>query len=154
VPASLLDTNVWLAAVFGTHPFHAAAQKRLSDAAPGTPVVFCRSTQQSFLRVVTTPALLAAYGARGMTNRDAWAALDALLALSQVVERDEPPGTAATWRQLSALDAASPKLWMDAYLAAFAICGGMRLVTLDRDFSRFVPQGLSLQLVGGSAQRR
>ena len=154
MPASLFDTNVWLAAVFGTHPFHAVAQKCLSDATPGTPAVFCRSTQQSFLRLITTPALLAAYGAQGMTNRDAWAALDALLALPQVVERDEPPGTAATWRQLSALDAASPKVWMDAYLAAFAICGGMRLVTLDRDFSRFVPQGLSLQLAEGSAQRR
>jgi predicted nucleic acid-binding protein len=84
-----------------------------------------------------------------MTNRDAWAALDALLALPQVVERDEPPGTAATWRQLAALDTASPKVWMDAYLAAFAICGGLRLVTLDSDFSRFVSQGLSLQFIEG-----
>lgn len=149
MPGSLFDTNVWLAAVFGTHPFHAMAQACLSDATPGAPAVFCRSTQQSFLRLVTTPTLLAAYGAQGMTNRDALTALDALLALPQVVERDEPPRTAATWRQLAALNTASPKVWMDAYLAAFAICGGLRLMTLDGDFSKFVPKGLSLQFIAG-----
>lgn len=147
MPGCLFDTNVWLAAVFGTHPFHAVAQQCLSGATSDAPAVLCRSTQQSFLRLVTTPALLTAYGAQGMTNRGALAVLDALMALPQVVVRDEPPGTAATWRQLSALDTASPKVWMDAYLAAFAICGGLRLVTLYRDFSKFVPQGLSLQFV-------
>lgn len=149
MPGSLFDTNVWLAAVFGTHPFHSVAQACLGDATRGAPAVFCRSTQQSFLRLVTTPTLLAAYGAQGMTNRDALTALDALLALPQVVERDEPPRTAATWRQLAALDTASPKVWMDAYLAAFAICGGLSLVTLDGDFSKFVPKGLSLQFIAG-----
>ena len=47
MPGSLLDTNVWLAAVFTTHPFHQAAQKNLQQAAPAEPAVFCRSTQTS-----------------------------------------------------------------------------------------------------------
>jgi predicted nucleic acid-binding protein len=36
---------------------------------------------------------------------------------------------------------------MDAYLAAFAIAGGLRLVTLDRDFKNFVPQRLDIELL-------
>ncbi len=31
----------------------------------------------------------------------------------------------------------SPRLWTDAYLAAFALAGGHRLVTFDPDFLRF-----------------
>jgi predicted nucleic acid-binding protein len=37
---------------------------------------------------------------------------------------------------------------MDAYLAAFAITGGLRMVTLDGDFHQFAPQGLDLLLLG------
>jgi len=53
----------------------------------------------------------------------------------------------ALWRSAAALPSASPKVWMDAYLAAFAISAGMQLVTLDRDFNNFVPLGLDLQLL-------
>lgn len=71
-----------------------------------------------------------------------------LQALPQVTWRDEPPGTFSQWRSFTALDSASPKAWMNAYLAAFAIASGLRLVTLDRDFQNFVPQGLDLRLLG------
>ena len=36
---------------------------------------------------------------------------------------------------------------MDAYLAAFAIAGGLRLATLDRGFKQFEPHGLDLLLL-------
>ena len=147
MPGSLFDTNVWLAAIFPTHPFHARAQQALQQATPALPAVWCRSTQQSFLRLATTPTLLKAYGAEGMTNRDALVVLDTLQALPQVALREEPPGVFALWCQLAGADAASPKVWMDAYLAAFAITGGLRLVTLDRDFRTFVPQGLDLVML-------
>ena len=74
-------------------------------------------------------------------------AVDALQALPQVAWRDESPGVFSQWRTLAALDSASPKVWMNAYLAAFAIAGGLRLVTLDRDFNNFVAQGLDLNLL-------
>jgi len=73
--------------------------------------------------------------------------LEALQALAQVAWREEPPGVFAQWRTLAALDSASPKVWMDAYLAAFALAGGLRLLTLDQDFKNFVPQGLNLVLL-------
>ena len=94
-----------------------------------------------------TPALQAAYGAQGLTNSDAWVALDALLALPQVHTRDEPPGLMPLWRSLAQRDTASPKIWMDAYLAAFAIAGGVGLATLDRDFRQFEVRGLALELL-------
>ena len=64
--------------------------------------------------------LLKAYGAEGQGNRDALVALNALLALPQVVERAEPPGTVPLWHRLADRDTASPKVWMDAYLAWLA----------------------------------
>jgi uncharacterized protein len=142
VPGSLFDSSVWIASIFTTHPFHEQAQTALHDATPANPAVFCRSTQQSVLRLASTPALLKAYGADGLTNRDALVALDALMALPQVCEREEPPGTVALWHRLASRDTASPKVWMDAYLAAFAISSGLRFVTLDDDFKTYEAQGL------------
>ena len=82
-----------------------------------------------------------------MTNRDAVVALDALQALPQVALREESPGVFSLWCQLADADTASPKVWMDAYLAAFAISGGLKLVSLDRDFKNFVPHGLDLVML-------
>jgi hypothetical protein len=39
---------------------------------------------------------------------------------------------------------ASPKLWMDSYLAAFAVAGGYRMVTIDGAYGQF--RGLDLHL--------
>jgi predicted nucleic acid-binding protein len=41
-------------------------------------------------------------------------------------------------------------LWIDAYLAAFAIAGGYRLLTLDRDFRQYVSAGLALRVLEGA----
>jgi len=147
VPGSLLDTNVWIAAIFTIHPFHEPARQVLRKATPAAPAVLCRSTQQSFLRLASTPALLKAYGAEGLTNRDALLALGALLALPQVCEREEPPGVLALWHRLASRDTASPKVWMDAYLSAFAIAAGLRMISLDQDFKNFVTHGLDLYLI-------
>jgi uncharacterized protein len=147
MPGALFDTNAWLAAIFTSHPLHALAQDALQSATPSEPAIFCRSTQQSFLRLASTPALLKVYGAVGMVNRDALAALDALQALPQVRVAEEPPGVFELWRRFAELSTTSPKVWMDAYLAAFAVAGGLRMVTLDGGFRTFVAQGLALTLI-------
>ena len=144
---SLFDTNVWLAAVFKKHDFHGIARKALEQSSATNPAVFCRSTQQSFLRLASTRALLKTYDADGMSNRDAIVAYEQLQAQPHVTMREEPTGLQALWLQLAGLDTASPKVWMDAYLAAFAIRGKLRLVTLDQDFKNFVSQGLHLSLL-------
>ena len=142
MPGSLIDINIWIAASFPTSPFHHQAQQALAGATPAAPAVFCRTTQQGFLRLASNPTLLKAYGAVGLTNRDALVALQAFLALPQVCEREEPPGLVPLWHRLAARDTASPKVWMDAYLAAFAMNARLRLVTLDQDFKAFEAQGL------------
>lgn len=91
--------------------------------------------------------MLNAYGAQGLTNRDALLALGALEASPQVCEREEPPGLLALWHLLASCDTASPKVWMDAYLGAFAIAARLRMVTLDQDFKNFVVHGLDLVLI-------
>lgn len=87
----LFDTNAWLASVFEQHPFHGIARQALQQATPAEPAVFCRATQQSFLRLASTSALQRTYGVQTLTNRDALMALDTLQALPQVCWRDEPP---------------------------------------------------------------
>lgn len=144
---SLFDTNVWIAVLFDSHPFHQQAQRILLEATPKMPAVFCRSTQQSFLRLVSTSALLKTYNAERFTNREALVALNALLSLPQIAERNEPPAILALWHRLAARDTASPKIWMDAYLAAFAINDGLRIVSLDNDFKQYVANGLDLLLL-------
>lgn len=147
MPAFLFDANIWVAATFPTHPFHSPALSALEAATAEAPAVFCRSTQVSFLRLATTPQLLKQYGAKGFTNDDVLAGLQILLSRPSVVEMDEPPGTAALWLRLAARNTASPKVWMDAYLAAFAISGEMRLVSLDHDFKAYRAHGLVLALL-------
>jgi toxin-antitoxin system PIN domain toxin len=147
VPGALFDTNVWLAVLFSSHPFHPIAQQTLLKSSSAQPAFWCRATQQNFLRLASTPALHRAYAVTGITNREALVAMDALQALQQVAWLEEPAGTESLWRSLAAADSASPKVWMDAYLAAFAMAAGIRLVTLDRDFKNFVPKGLDLVLL-------
>jgi uncharacterized protein len=147
VPGSLFDTNVWIAVVFPTHPFHALAQEALARASVARPAVMCRATQQSFLRLASTSSILKIYGAQAATNRDALIVMDSLLSLPQVAARAEPDGAFELWCNMASKDTASPKVWMDAYLAAFAIAGGTNLITLDHDFKNFLAYGLSLELL-------
>ena len=106
--------------------------------------MFCRATRISFLRLLTQKI---AVDFVPLTHREAWGALDQLMADDTTGFEAEPHGLDLVWRQLADGDASSPKLWMDAYLAAFAITGGLRMVTLDKDFRNFEAHGLDLLLL-------
>lgn len=147
---TLVDTSVWLAAAFAKHTSHELAKDALRRSTPSDPACFCRSTQQSVLRLLSTPGIPRTYGVDPLSNTSAWAALDTLASLPNVRHADEPPGLIPHWRAFSSLKTSSPKVWMDAYLAAFAVAGGLRLVTLDGDFRSFTAQGLNLKLLKAS----
>ena len=51
MPACLLDVSVWLAAGFAAHPAHGAARRVLDQVSADEPALWCRATQQSFLRL-------------------------------------------------------------------------------------------------------
>ena len=144
---TLFDTNIWIAVVFKKHPFHRAAQQQLEQASPTQPAVFCRSTEQSFLRFATNDRLLKFYDVASTNNSAALAMLHQLQAMPQVRADEEPPGTTMLWHSLAATETPSPRVWMDAYLAAFAISGGLQFLTADKDFNAYQRHGLALTLV-------
>ncbi len=147
--AWLIDTHVWLALTFQNHPGHGLARSAFLAATPEIPWLWCRATQQSFLRLASTPAITRVYDETRVTNQDAWMALEMLLARPEVTVVDEPPGVMGLLGRLGAVEAAAPRRWMDAYLAAVAIAGGWRFLTLDRDFLAFRTEGLQLELLDG-----
>ena len=143
----LFDSNVWLALTFSAHPHHGLAKTVFAETSAQNPACFCRAIQQSFLRLATTPVLLKTYGAEGFTNQDAANLIKTLSGLSVVSTLEEPPALQSRWLELAGLPSASPKVWMDAYLAAFAILHQVEFVTLDRDFQNFEKHSLKLRLL-------
>jgi toxin-antitoxin system PIN domain toxin len=121
---------------FPSTSFHAAARTWLAERGPHE-AHFCRSTQQSFLRLLTTKAVLAPYRTPPLSNKAAWSVYVGLRADARISWAEEPDGLEASWKKFSAAAHASPKLWMDAYLAAFAMAGGHQLVTTDKAFKQF-----------------
>ena len=143
---NLPDVNVWLALALSEHVHHRAACRWLESIEVTASIFFCRAAQQSLLRLLTNAAVLAPYGNPPLTNDEAWAVYEAFLGDDRItLQAREPAGVDARWKQLACRGTASPKLWMDAYLAAFALCGGYRLVTTDADFRQF--RGLELSLL-------
>jgi uncharacterized protein len=137
----LADSNVWLALALSKHEFHAEARTWFADRTPRE-ALFCRSTQQTLLRLLTTKAVLAAYAIPPLSNQAAWSVYDGFLADERIAWVEEPSGLETAWREFAGGSRASPKIWMDAYLAAFAFVGGHGLVTTDKAFKQF--KGLDL----------
>jgi len=139
----LCDSNVWLALALSKHSHHIVARQWLATIEAPVSVLFCRATQQTFLRLLSNATVLAAYGNPPLTNRQAWSAYETLLKDDRITFRgDEPAGLEPLWKELAVRGTASPKLWMDAYLAAFALAGQYRMVTTDAAFRQFL--GLDL----------
>lgn len=80
---------------------------------------------------------MALYNLPARTNSEAWGLYQAFCADDRVTFLAEPAATEEAWERHSAVQTASPKLWMDAYLAAFAKAAGARLVTFDKGFRQF-----------------
>lgn len=66
-----------------------------------------------------------------------WNSAAEFLALPEVELLAEPSGLDGKWASFANGDRSSPNRWTDTYLAAFALSGGMRLVTFDKAFSGF-----------------
>lgn len=97
---------------------------------------------------MTTSAVAAPYGILPLTNKGAWSVYEGFLGSDRIAWVDEPSDLESHWKKLATRNVASPKLWMDAYLAAFAIAGGFQLVTTDKAFKQF--KGLDLLLLAKS----
>ena len=133
----LVDTTVWLALLEEKHVLHPTIMAWWQALHEEDSILFCRSTQQSFLRLRTTDAVSAAYGLKPDTNVKAWQIFRTLLKDERIQLVEEPVAVEPKWKALAAVGTTSPKLWMDAYLAAFAITGSYGLVTTDKAFKQF-----------------
>jgi len=67
----------------------------------------------------------------------AWAASERLLGDESIHYQDGPAGLETQLKSLPNGAKASRDFWTDAYLAAFALSAGMRLVSFDSGFTRF-----------------
>jgi toxin-antitoxin system PIN domain toxin len=129
----LLDASVWLPLSAPDH-VHYARARRYWDDESAEELLFCRVTALALLRHLTNPRIL---GPVTLDGASAWRALRTWLAEPRVSMSPEP---AALDEQLDALSVTLDLRgghWTDAYLASFAVAGGYRFVTFDRDFHKY-----------------
>jgi len=134
------DVNVWMALLLENHAHRKAA--RLWWRAAEATIAFTRFTQISVLRLLTTAA---AMDGKPLSLDEAWRAYDRLFADERVALMREPPEVESRFRQNTRGRSASPKLWADAWLLAFAQSTDGILVTLDRTLAARSPCCLLLQ---------
>jgi toxin-antitoxin system PIN domain toxin len=138
----LCDSNVILATVLERHPHHGSTLAWLNSLAEGDMVALCRQTQTSFLRLLTTEAVMKE---EVQTNAAAIGILLELMADPRFeFVTAEPIEMEALWFKAAGVRQASPKKWMDAYLAAFARGHSLRFVTFDKAFEELRRGGLDL----------
>ena len=101
----------------------------MATVSPQERLVFCRFTQLSVLRLLTTPAIMTT---EIMTMRQAWQAVDDLLLDPRIDLVDEPFGIESIFRRHSTRDEVAPKRWQDDYLIAFSEAANLTLITFDR----------------------
>ena len=130
----LLDVNVWLALTFDSHVHHPAAKGWFDGLPNDATCYFCRLTQQGFLRLASNRSV---FGQDALTLPDAWQKYDIYLNDPRVAFAEEPANLENHWRTFTQTRLFSPQVWNDAYLAAFALAGKLKLVTFDRGFSQY-----------------
>jgi len=128
---------------YARHVHHPVARAWFEDLDMEERVCFCRFTQLSLLRLLTTEAVMGSDGV--MTQAEAWNAYDSWLVDSRVIFLEEPANLDAAFRSLSRHRRPNPKTWSDCYLAAFAVSSGLLLVTFDQGFHGKVKQSLILK---------
>jgi toxin-antitoxin system PIN domain toxin len=129
----LPDINVWLALAFDSHIHHPTA-KSWFDPLTGDLCFFCRMTQQGFLRLATNQQV---FGMHALTLREAWQKYDIFQSDPRISYIGEPGNLETHWRAFTQSQTFSPKVWNDAYLAAFAMAGGLELISFDRGLAQY-----------------
>ena len=129
----LCDANLLLALCYDRHIHHATALAWLDSQQPGE-VILCRSAQLSLLRLLCHATVM---GKDVCTQVQAWAIYDAILGDERFSFYPEPEGVEALLRVYTQSSLASPNLWSDTYLAAFARAANLHLATFDKGFRQF-----------------
>jgi toxin-antitoxin system PIN domain toxin len=138
---ALIDANVWLPILHAGHSHHTDATAwwdRQSEAS----CCWCRPIQQTILRLLTNRTVM---GEGILSPEEAWLVWEKLILDERVAFLPlEPVGIDAAWQRNIAGRAATPKLWMDAYLAAWAQSGRLSFVTFDSGFKNYPLESLEI----------
>lgn len=138
----LVDVNVLLALVVRHHEHHGSAGRWFEGLAAREAVV-CRFVQLALIRLLGNRAIMGDFVLSGSA---AWALVEELMEDERLEFAAEPASTGTLFPRMLRYPGPTPKLVGDAYLAAFALAGQLRLTTIDRGFQGFT--GLELELVG------
>jgi toxin-antitoxin system PIN domain toxin len=125
---NFLDANVWLALLWDRHA-HSDRAREWFQGCDDEQFLFCRFTELTVLRLLTTKRVM---GRDVKSMAGAWEVWDQLWSDDRIAMLPEPDGLESRLRVYSRLKRASPKVWADAYLVAFASAAGLKLVTFDR----------------------
>lgn len=138
--AGLSDVNCLLAFCYDRHIHHPAALAWL-DHQEALSVVVCRNTQLGLLRLLTNATVM---GDDVCNLNQSWNIYDTLMADERFCFYVEPVDLEQYLRRYTTTGRVSPKLWQDAYLAAFAHSAKLQLVTFDKGFQQFDDLRLTL----------
>ena len=138
---SLCDVNVLLAICHADHVHHDRALQWLAKVGMPAEVGICRISQLGLLRLLNTPAVMLG---QPRDVKAAWQDYDMLMSDERFTFVSEPLQLSAVMRRIMPPGLISPRLWADAYLAAFAIAGGLQFVTFDQGFRQFTNLDLLL----------
>jgi hypothetical protein len=138
---NFLDANVWLALLWSRH-VHSEIAQQWFDRSRQEEFFFCRFTQLTVLRLLTTESLM---GRDVRTMSQAWELWSRVEADPRIAFLAEPEGLDKEFRARSRLPTRSPKVWADAYLLAFAAVAGLKVVTFDCALQSRGPEVLVLQ---------
>ncbi len=129
----LPDVNLWLAFTDPNHSQHKAARYYWEELRTDS-ISFCRIAMLGLLRLATSNTVMRG---KPFTHREIRGIYQTYLAMPIVSFLPEPAGLDSTFSTLTEAPYFSHRLWTDAYLAAFAINSGCRLVSFDADFALF-----------------
>lgn len=146
---NLLDSNIWVALTIDRHEHHREALAWFNEMPDDRSACFCRMTQNSFLRLISSKGI---FQEDTMTNEQAIKAYRQFHLDPRVGWIDEPAGFEDKWFAAASVRSPAPKRWMDAYLWACARMTGARLVTFDSGFRQYKSDGLDLVLLAGEGK--
>lgn len=131
---ALVDANVWLPIILGSHPHHQRAKDWWDGLLPGE-ATWCRFTQNAVLRLLCNQHVMAG---SPVEPEEAWAIWQRLrMDVRTAFLTGETVGVDQIWKDNISGRESTPKLWTDAYLAALAEASQMEMVTFDKGFQRF-----------------
>jgi hypothetical protein len=137
----LVDVNVLLSVVMQRHIHHRAARQWYEGLQSGEGCV-CRVAQLGLVRLLSNAAVM---GEGVLTASDGWAVSEELLYDDRIAFAIEPKGIDSLMPSLFRYRTPTKNLITDAYLAAFAMAGSMKLATRDKGFHQF--RGLDVELL-------